>query len=242
MKSPASLYLVAGMTWATAATADPIDTNRPGFTFTTGVVEPGRWQLETGLSLDRVDSDADVWSLPLAEIRFGLASNIEGFVSSMSWTEADVGSMSFSGMTDWATGIKANVTPSDAVTQMAVLLQVGVPVGDDRFTSDRWDPSAAFIWQYQGDLQLAGTLKLSDFSQGYQVDNSVKLPFSLGGPHSTFVEWEANLPEVGDDTHYFTAAYQYLLRENIQLDVNGSVGLNGAASDYRLGIGFSIRP
>jgi hypothetical protein len=28
----------------------------------------------------------------------------------------------------------------------------------------------------------------------------------------------------------------------IQLDVNGSVGLNGAASDYRLGVGFSCRP
>jgi hypothetical protein len=242
MKMIPPISAVLGMGLAVAASADSIDTNRPGFSFTTGVVQPGQWQLETGLGYDRVHSREDAWSLPQAEFRFGLTGNIEGFVNSVNWTNTEIGDARFDGLTDWAAGIKANVTAHDATTQMAVLLQVGVPVGDDEFTSDRWDPSAAFIWHYQGGFQVAGTVKLSDYAEGYQLDNGLKLPFSLGGPHGTFLEWEANLPEHGEDTHYLNAGYQYLMGDNMQFDVNAGLGLNSDAGDYRVGIGFSFRP
>jgi hypothetical protein len=218
-----------------------VDTNRPGFSFTPGVVAAGRWQLETGIAYDRPDSDSQSLTLPLAEARFGLSDGVEIFVSSVSWSDADSGAGSARGLVDMALGTKLALTEADAKTRMAALFQLSVPVGDSDFSSDRYDPSAALIWTHAGRVPLAGTVKVSRFRDGFQLDNGLKLPFSLGGAHSAFVEWEANLPEgSGNDTHWLNGGYQWLLDDRTQLDANAGVGLNDRAGDYRLGAGFSI--
>jgi hypothetical protein len=218
-----------------------VDTNRPGFSFTPGVVPVGRWQLETGISYDRFNSSSDSTSLPLAEARFGLTDGVELFVSSVNWVDRTNGTSSSSGLADMAVGTKLALTGAEAKTRMALLFQVSLPVGDSDFTSDRYDPSAAFIWTYNGRVPMAGTVKVSRFREGFQLDNSFKLPFSLGGAHSTFVEWEANLPEgPGNDTHWINGGYQWLLNDRTQLDANAGFGLNDRAGDYRLGAGFSV--
>jgi len=124
---------------------------------------------------------------------------------------------------------------------MAFVVQVSAPVGDDELSSDRWDPSAAFVWTYDGALPLAGTAKVSKFAGGYQLDNGLKLPFATSGGNSAFVEWEANLPEGGDDAHWLNGGYQWLIDDVAQFDLNGGLGLNSTAGDYRIGLGYSIR-
>ena len=64
------------------AAGQVVDTNRPGFSFTPGVVADGRWQLETGIAYERPDSGSHSISLPQAEARFGLSDGVELFVSS----------------------------------------------------------------------------------------------------------------------------------------------------------------
>ena len=49
------------------AHAQAIDTNRPGFSFTTGVVAPGQWQLETGIGYTRNSDGSNTLTLPQAE-------------------------------------------------------------------------------------------------------------------------------------------------------------------------------
>lgn len=90
-------------------------------------------------------------------------------------------------------------------------------------------------------MAFAGTVKISKFKSGYQLDNGLKWVLPLGDSVTTFVEWEANLPEEGNDTHWMNLGCQLLTRGDTQLDVNAGVGLNDAADDYRLGIGFSHR-
>ncbi len=140
-----------------------------------------------------------------------------------------------------AVGAKVNVSNAEAKTQMALLFQLSVPLGDDSFSSDRWDPSLAFIWAHKGDIAIAGTVKVSKFQSGYQLDNGLKVPFSWGDVHSGFVEWEASLPEDGGTTHWLNGGYQWLPSDRNQLDFNAGLGLNDRAGDYRLGVGFSIR-
>ncbi|MEO1204674.1 MAG: transporter, partial [Pseudomonadota bacterium] len=117
-----------------------------------------------------------------------------------------------------------------------------LPTGDDRFSSDEVDPAVAFIWTHSGRFNLAGTAKLSDAPGGYQFDNGLKLPFAIDERRSWFVEWEANVPESGGSSHWANGGFQWLYRDNIQIDLNAGVGLNSRAGDYRFGVGFSIRP
>ena len=220
--------------------AQAIDTNRPGFSFSPNVVQTGQWQLETGVSYTRSDSDSRTTSLPTAEFRIGVADQVEVFVSSLSWSETKSSGSDSSGLVDMAVGSKVNISDAEARTQMALLFQLSVPTGDDSFTSDRWDPSLAFVWSHAGDFNIAGTVKITDFDSGYQLDNGLKLPFPLGETRSGFVEWEANLPERGGSMHWLNGGYQWLIDGRMQLDLNAGLGLNDRAGDYRLGIGFSI--
>jgi hypothetical protein len=123
---------------------------------------------------------------------------------------------------------------------MAILLQLSVPVGNSDLSSDRFDPGAAFVWTHAGRIPLAGTVKVSRSRDGFRLDNGLKLPFSLGGTHSAFVEWEASLPEGGSDAHWLNGGYQWLLDDRIQFDANAGIGLNDRAGNYRIGAGFSI--
>jgi hypothetical protein len=231
----------ASLILSAEAFAQPIDTNRPGFSFTPGVVERGQIQLETGLQHDRPDNDSRSTHLPLAELRFGVADQIEVFVSSLSWTETEAGANTSSGLVDPAIGTKFSIGNSSSKTRMALLFQLSVPIGDESFSSDRWDPGAAFVWTHDSRIPLAGTVKISKFREGFQLDNGLKLPFSFADRHSGFIEWEANIPEHGDDTHWLNGGYQWLMDERMQLDLIVGLGLTDETGDYRLGIGFSYR-
>jgi hypothetical protein len=122
---------------------------------------------------------------------------------------------------------------------MAILLQVSAPTGDASISSDRWDPSAAFIWAHSGVLSLAGTAKLTHSANGTQFDNGLKLILPAASGRTAFLEWELNWPEGGDAAHWLNGGYQWLLSEHFQVDVNAGLGLNGEAGDYRLGVGLS---
>lgn len=236
---PCCLALLACCLAGTAQ-AQAIDTNRPGFSFSPNVVPVGRWQFETGIAYDRESSDLSAWALPLLEIRTGVAENWEVFVSSISWAEADLPGANVNGVLDITLGTKLRLGAAGSRTPMALVLQVSAPTGDSTFSSDRWDPSIAFVWAHDAALPVAGTIKISDFREGYQLDNGLKLPFTLGEGHSAFLEWEANLPEHGGNTHYLNGGYQWLRGQRMQLDINAGVGLNDRAGDYRLGAGLSV--
>lgn len=233
--------LAAAYLLPTVVLADAIDTNRPGFSFTPGIVERGRAQFETGVTYVRDDADKNTLVLPQAEVRFGIAPATEAFVSSLGWARSEGADATARGLVDPAVGVKFRATDAASATQLALLVQLSVPAGDRAFTSDAWDPAVAAVWTHTGRITLAGTARLSRSGDDYRFDNGLKLPVALGGGHSVFVEWEANLPENGDSAHWLNGGYQLLRGERVQFDLNVGAGLNDAAGDYRAGLGFSFR-
>jgi hypothetical protein len=197
--------------------------------------------METGLDYVRGSGSTRTWSLPVAEFRVGVADRLELFVNGISWTWQDSGHADHNGLKDMGAGLKLNLSGGDSHFSTALLGQVSVPVGDDHFTSDRWDPTIAFIWANNSGLPLSGMVKVSKFKSGYQLDNGLKWVFQPGESVTTFLEWEANAPENGDDTHWMNLGCQLLRSSETQLDINAGVGLNSATDDYRLGVGFSHR-
>ncbi len=220
------------------AHAQAIDTNRPGFSFTTGVVAPGQWQLETGIGYTRNSDGSNTLTLPQAEFRYGVGSDVEVFVSSIDWLDNSRGN---SGLTDPTVGAKVAFGDPGAALDMALLFEVSVPIGDSDLSNDRWNPSLGFIWSYSGGLPLAGTAKLSKFGSDYQFDNGLKLPFEIREGQSAFVEWEANFPESGGSSHWLNGGYQLLREQRLQFDASAGIGLNDRAGDYRFGVGLSYR-
>ena len=158
-----------------------IDTNRPGFTSSPNVVAPGQWQLETGIDYVRGSGSNRTWSLPAAEIRFGVVDGFEAFVSGINWTRQESDKDDQEGFKDISTGVKWNLSGGDGAFSTALLGQFSVPVGDNALTSDRWDPTAAFIWAGNRSLALSGTVKVSKFKSGYQLLSGAKTQLDLNG-------------------------------------------------------------
>lgn len=239
--APRATLIAAAVLWPAVTPAGAIDTNRPGFSFTPGIVAIGQFQVESGITYTRFDSRTDNLALPAAELRFGIAERIEAFVSSVSWTRTESGGGDVSGLVDPAAGIKVGLGRTDGPVQMALLFSVTLPLGADEVSSDRWDPTGGFIWTASSKLPLAGTVTISDTASGLLLSNGLKLPFSLGNDRSAFFEWEANLPEEGDSTHWLNGGFQWLPGDRWQIDLNAGLGLNDDAGDYRAGVGFSFR-
>jgi len=221
--------------------AQAIDTNRPGFTSSSTVVARGQWQIETGLDYTRGTDSSRTWSLPVAEFRVGVANRLEFFLNGISWTWQDTGQADHNGHKDMGAGLKFSLTGGDSLFSTALLGQLSVPVGDKNFTSDRWDPTVAFIWASNSDVAVSGMVKISNFKSGYQLDNGLKWAMLIGDSVTTFIEWEANVPESGDNTHWMNLGCQLLKNSNTQLDINAGIGLTSMSDDYRLGVGFSHR-
>ena len=70
---------------------------------------------------------------------------------------------------------------------------------------------------------------------------ATRSPGCMPASSSAFAEWEANLPNKGAVGHKLNGGYVWRQGNEMQFDVNGSLGLNSAAPDYAIGAGFSYR-
>lgn len=237
-------------------------TDRPDQTESSVVVPRGWVQLEVGWGFTRYDEGGvrlEVHEVPASLLRVGLSRKVElrigwtGFVDA----EARAGRFELSedGVGDAELGAKISLGEERGKRpEMALLVGTSVPVGDDAFTSDRFDPN----------LRLAFSHTLSErVGLGYNVGlgfgselggdgerhtlstafYTVALGFGLSDQWGAFVELFGDVPASasGDSSHSFDGGFTYLVRDNLQLDLAGGVGLSDAADDWFVGLGLSVR-
>jgi hypothetical protein len=156
-----SVAATALMLYVPMTVAGPVDTNRPGFSFSPNVVGTGVWQLETGVDYSRSEGGSRTLELPNAELRYGIDERVEVFVAGINWVDADLGGSSVSGFSDLQIGTKIGLVDANSPTRLAMLFLVSAPTGDNALTSDSWDPKLGMVWSTAGKLPLAGTVTVT---------------------------------------------------------------------------------
>lgn len=220
---------------------DRIDTNRPGFSTSANTLSSGSWQIETGIGYEDSgdSSNSKSLTLPSAQLRYGSSDDLELQFSWDGVTRSESNGGTNTGITDATIGVKIRISDAQARTMFALLAEVSVPIGDSDFTSDSWDPAIGLAWAHSGALSWSGTAKVTKKDSKYQFDNGLALNFATSTNSSSFIEWEANVPEDGDTVHKLNAGYLWWRGPAVQFDVNASIGLNDEAADYKLGVGWS---
>ena len=135
---------------AAAQSVQPMTTERPSFSTTPYVLSPGGWQIESGYRYtnDSDGADFELHTLPEALLRYGMNDGIElqfGWPG-LSWR--DNGNNSDNGMNDATIRVKIQVADESAATPMAFFAGLTLPVGDDEFSSDSYDPSIGAAWAH----------------------------------------------------------------------------------------------
>lgn len=256
---PAVLALALAALVPSAATGQPIATDRPGFRTGTAVVAPGVFQLELGvpnIALSEAGAgDVRLVNFPLLA-RLGVGERVEFRVESpvyniLTLDRPGDDDPDEEGFGDLTLGVKWNAVEAVGSSPgVAVVPRITLPVGEEPFTIDErvgfavdvpveaalgpstsWNVSGGVAWTPVGDddWRTSGLLALT-LATGLAPD--------LGG----YVEVAVLPVEGGDDEPAFLGAgITYLLNPDAQLDVFVDAGLNDASEDVLVGSGISFR-
>lgn len=235
---------------APAAAQETIVTDRPEFTVGTGSVLPGVYQLEAGYTFFRF-GNTDTHRIGEALIRTGVIEGLELRILLPSFlSDADA-----SGIGDANLGMKLGLFESgvsEGLPSMSLLLGTGVPIGDEDFGADGWEPEAKLLlgWALTERLGLGANVNYTqrdpDFGDRYdEWGASVSLGFPLTRRLSGFGEYFAIRPDFGGDAgdrDYVDGGITFLLSDDFQLDARVGVGVDSPEDDdFFVGAGISKR-
>lgn len=249
-----------------AADEPELVTDRPDQTESTAIVPVGRVQFELGANRageevgdDDGEVEIDAWNFVGTLVRVGLADRFELRLGWEGWLDEEVtaGHLrgSEEGAGDAVVGAKVKLREGDGASPaIALLVHSTVPVGDDAFSTDRFDPSFRLSVSHD----LAG-----DVGLGYNIGARTESSPTADGDHTTlasaiytlaagfpagdrwgpFVEafGEVPLSAEGGPAHLLDGGATYLLRPNLQLDAAAGFGISDAAPDWFAGVGVSFR-
>jgi hypothetical protein len=225
-------------------------------------VPSGHWQLETGWTFARDQgggTSTESHELPGTLLRVGVARAWELRFGWSGLIREEIGaggrSATSEGTGDGELGAKVYLRGErGAAPEMALLFGTSVPIGEDDRSSERFDPSLR--------LSLAHTLtdRLSlGYNLGLEWETSTPAPgerhtlsralytlaLGIGLTERTgaFVELFGDLggSAGGGPAHSFDGGFTWLLKDTVQLDAAGGVGLSDAADDWFVGLGISLR-
>ncbi|MFC1689556.1 transporter [Pseudomonadota bacterium] len=221
----------------------PINTERPSFSSSPLALTTGLWQIESGYVYTRnVGSNSSKeQTLPNALLRFGFHPRFELQLNWAGYSRMTSQGSSTSGLKDASLGVKWQIIADDAPFVAAVFAGVTLPVGDKEFTSDDYDPEFAVFWTYSGVLEWFGTAKLTESDNKYKIENALGINFSLAQDTGAYVEYKGTFPEGQGPAHDLNFGVTWLLSNDLQVDLNGALGLNKRASDFTLGTGIAYR-
>jgi hypothetical protein len=254
---PLALLVTAGQ-----AQEPELVTDRPDQTESTAIVPAGRTQIEAGATFARDDGEGfevDLTQVPGTLVRIGLSERFELRLGWDGWLEEDVtvGGVrgSIDGFGDASVGAKALLRQGDGLSPaIAVIAATSVPVGEEPFSSDRFDPGMRISVSHD----LAGGIGLG-YNAGVETASeerpegghttlaagvyTISAGVPAGEKTGVFVELFGDVPlsAPGGPSHLFDAGVTHLLRPHVQLDFAAGVGLNERAADWFAGIGVSVR-
>ena len=220
------------------AKAGPVVPDRPGFSTGTYTVPPGGWQFEAGIqsSYGRNVGDPDSYTAPLFNLRTGLAENTE---FNLLWDGVQVIEGQERDIAYAMLGAKHRLVESE-LYNFSLL-------GYLSLQEDRLAPFLGLLWDRQlkvgtglfGTLQFATSVVSGERKTNFQP--AIGVNFTHTEALSTFVEVYSDMPlDGGRAASVIDAGIAWLPREDLQLDFNFGISLDGRSEDF-IGAGVAFR-
>lgn len=243
MKSCLPVILLVCLPLA-VATQEPLSSERPSFSSSPIAMTEGRLQLEGGYQFTRLDSGADAHTLGQFLLRWGAGEKVEVQVAWSGFLQIDAGPFDADGFGDAAAGIKWQLSDDDATTPIGLFAGLSLPIGDDEFSSDEVDPAVGLFWAHNGRVSLFGTVLVSDSGGDTLLGNAVGINLPAPGACGrcgAYIEYVGQHPEGSGPQHSLNGGLTILQHNDLQFDINASIGLNDRAPDGSLGVGVAYR-
>jgi hypothetical protein len=238
-------------------------TDRPDQTESSVTIPRGTLQLETGWThaVEEEGGEETITdAFPGTLLRYGVIEGLELRFATEGrvWEELHEpggNRHSDAGWSDLQVGLKKYLWEEDGcLPEAAILGHLSIPVGEEGFSSGRFDP----------DFRLSFAHTLTDrLSFGYNLGTSwetieddrgdrdthssfiytAALGFGLTDRLGAFIEFFGDIPINGEGgpANSLDGGFTYLLKDNLQVDCFLGKGLSEDAEDWFVGAGFSYR-
>lgn len=240
MRTALLLVLLFIASMADAQSQDALTTERPGFSSSPYALAPSVLQIEAGYQFTDSGNGVELQNLPLLLVRYGLSNNMELQVGWSGYAWADIGGADVDGITDASVGVKWQVTDERSSVPIALFAGLSIPIGDDNFTTDEFDPSVAAFWSYSNVLDWFGTVVVSEPDDETQISNALGINLPIREDVGGYVEYYGVYGNGGPE-HYVNGGLTYLSRLNLQFDAYLGFGLNDRSADLLVGGGLAYR-
>jgi hypothetical protein len=252
-----SLALLLGSATASAQLA-VTQADRPGEADPPTILPEGTIQLEGGFEFEREtgddEPDKDTLTVPGLLVRIGIVSWLELQVQADGLLyEFREGANDRALGSDFVVGGKLRLFRARGLLPLTSLrFALSIPVGSAAATSDGVDPALSGLYQWNIGEQTAVVLNtgFSAPTQGsdddrriFQFEPRISLERQFTSTIGAFVEYFGEIKTRGvADEHSLDGGFTWLLPAQwMQLDLSGGGGLNGAAPDWFVSAGISMR-
>lgn len=257
-----------------------INTDRPDFTDVAPVVGDGVVQIETGyLNWRRSDDEVRrvTESIPNVLVRVGSGDRFEYRVKWRGYAHNDLRDLSSGiqaveeGASDMEIGCKWVVAEQDDLFPMQTLVtRLGLPVGSSEISSDRVEPGASYIFNWQarrwwffrantgvdffhqpaysfvrvGGVPVQPAQVQLDHDRWIEISQSFSSYMQVSKRLGMFVEWFSFSRHGSSDDHidhYHNYGLYYYLTPDMQLEVRAGWRLGNHVDESFTAAGFSMR-
>ncbi len=223
-----------------------IQTDRPDQTESPFTVPKKHFQIETGVSFERIDGENKLYTYPTILVKYGINENFELRLIP-EYVTSHTQSTKYSGITPVTVGFKVRLAEEKGILPMLSFLgHLSIPsLASKNFKATWYAPSFRLSMQHTLSQKISLGYNLGAEWNGETPEPAfiytLTTGYSISERLSSYIECYGFLIQKSTGDHRVDGGLSYLLKKNMMLDISGGVGLNKYAPRWYVALGFSIR-
>lgn len=248
-----SLGFIGFVALSQSTLAADFEFDHPGLGFSTSITPVGQVAWEQSLPNaqyeEKTVAGQKVKSVQVRGdllLRTGLAKDTELQLGwgGPAWSKVSVAGHGFedSGLGDVSIALKHAIDLDDDKLRLAVLAQAVIATGNDNFSAqeDIYSLSSKISYQYEPQIQTGLTMRYAIQDGELSVSAIPVINYGITDKLSGFSELYYTKVESLDHQYGVVSGLIYELTPRSQIDASIGVDLDGAARNYKTGLGFSF--
>lgn len=225
---------------------EPFEADRPDQTETPSIVPKGMFQIETGFSFQKNDSENEFLTLPSTLWKYGVSKKLElrlitEFISENNNDGKNKGFLPLS------VGFKVNLFKENGwLPKTSVISHVSLKnIASSRYKNDYYVPDFRFTMQHTLSKKCSLGYNLGaewdGFTKQLTLIYTLTNGYSINEKLGCYVELFGFAPQKETSIHNFDCGFTYLISNNFMLDLSSGNGILKNAPKNYFAFGFSFR-
>lgn len=233
----------------------PIQTDRPDQTESPFTVPKGLWQFEIGTLMEThtINETNKIRNFlyPTILSKVGITRNTElRFITEYAGKQNEINGKKaeiLNGIKPITVGLKTKLADEKKYwPTTSLILHLGLsPLASNNFKPNYFYPQFRFLMQHTISNKLNFGYNLGmEWDGNSSVATAIyttTMAYALTDNLGAFIESYGYLPQKNKSDHRIDGGFTYLLKNNLQADISGGLGISPNAPDYFISCGISIR-